>query len=62
MTLGEIAKLEPTYVDWIAKTITRDRDLVIRARVVQSDMDERGVERRSRPIHAGFGFSGGPDD
>jgi curved DNA-binding protein CbpA len=62
MTLGEIAKLEPTYVDWIAKTITRDRDLVIRARVVQSDMDERGVERRTRPMHAGFGYSGGPDD
>lgn len=61
-TLREIAQLEPTYVDWIAKTITRDRDLVICARVVQSDMDERGVERRTRSQHAGFGFSGGPDD
>ena len=27
-TLGEVADREPTYVDWIARTITRDRDLV----------------------------------
>lgn len=60
-TLGEVAELEPTYVDWIAKTITRDRDLVMRARVIQSDLDERGVDRPVRPPHAGFGSSGGPD-
>ncbi len=24
-TLGEVADLEPTYIDWIARTITRDR-------------------------------------
>lgn len=61
-TLGEVAETEPTYVDWIAKTITRDRDLVIRARVVQSDLDARGVERAIRESHPGFGYSGGPDD
>jgi curved DNA-binding protein CbpA len=44
-TLGEVADLEPTYIDWIARTITRDRDLVVRARVIQADLDERGVER-----------------
>lgn len=44
-TLGEVADLEPTYIDWIARTITRDRELVMKARVVQADLDERGVER-----------------
>jgi hypothetical protein len=48
LTLGEVAEREPTYIDWIAATITRDRDLVVRARVVASDLDQRGVERRSR--------------
>ena len=54
-TLGEVAAFEPTYIDWIARTITRDRDLVIRARVIQSDLDERGVERRVRAATPGFG-------
>jgi len=54
-TLGDVAELEPTYIDWIARTITRDRDLVMRARVIQGDMDERGVERRMRPPRPGFG-------
>ena len=48
LTLGEVAQREPTYIDWIASTITRDRDLVMRARVIASDLDERGVERRPR--------------
>jgi hypothetical protein len=48
MTLGEVAEREPTYIDWIASTITRDRDLVLRARVIAGDLDARGVERRSR--------------
>ncbi len=61
-TLGDVAEREPTYVDWIAKTITRDRDLVMRARVVQADLDERGVERAVRPQHAGFGFAGSGTD
>ena len=47
-TLGEVAEKEPTYIDWIAATITRDRDLVMRARVIASDLDARGVERRPR--------------
>jgi len=61
-TLGSVAEREPTYVDWIARTITRDRDLVMRARVVQADLDERGVERAVRPQHAGFGFAGSGTD
>jgi curved DNA-binding protein CbpA len=48
-TLGEIAAFEPSYIDWIAGTVTRDRDLVAAARVVQADLDGRGIARRSRP-------------
>ncbi len=48
LTLGEVAEREPTYIDWIASTITRDRDLVMRARVIASDLDAKGVERRPR--------------
>jgi curved DNA-binding protein CbpA len=58
MTLGEIADLEPTYIDWIARTITRDRDLVVRARVVGADLDQRGISRTVRPARAGFGSGG----
>ena len=47
-TLGEVADRDPTYLDWIASTITRDRDLVQRARVIVTDLDSRGVERRPR--------------
>ena len=50
LTLGEVAEREPTYIDWIAATITRDRDLVSRARVIASDLDDRGVERRPRGL------------
>jgi curved DNA-binding protein CbpA len=52
LTLGEVAEREPTYIDWIAATITRDRDLVMRARVIASDLDARGVERRVRAAEA----------
>jgi curved DNA-binding protein CbpA len=51
-TLGEVADREPTYIDWIASTITRDRDLVMRARVIANDLDARGVERRPRMAEA----------
>ncbi len=54
-TLGEVADREPTYIDWIARTITRDRDLVLSARVIAADMDARGVEREIRPTRPGFG-------
>jgi DnaJ domain len=47
-TLGEIGAFEPSYVDWLARTITRDPELVAAARVVQADLDERGVQRRVR--------------
>jgi curved DNA-binding protein CbpA len=53
-TLGEVEILEPAYLDWVARTITRDRDLVTKARVIQADLDERGVVRKNRPAAPGF--------
>lgn len=47
-TLGQVASFEPSYIDWLATTITRDRDLVAAARVVRDDLDRRGVQRRAR--------------
>lgn len=52
-TLGQVAEREPTYIDWIASTITRDRDLVVRARVMAADMDQRGIVRQARTSRAG---------
>ena len=46
-TLGEVAALEPSYVDWIARTITRDPDLVAAARVVVAELDRAGISRRT---------------
>ena len=57
-TLGEVADREPTYIDWIARTITRDRDLVLSARVIAADLDARGIEREVRPTKPGFGSAG----
>ena len=47
-TLGQVAAFEPSYIDWLASTITRDRELVAAARVIREDLDQRGVRRRSR--------------
>jgi hypothetical protein len=46
-TLGEVAAFEPSYIDWLATTITRDPDLVAAARVIVGDLDRRGIVRRS---------------
>jgi curved DNA-binding protein CbpA len=51
-SLGQIADFEPTYIDWLARTISRDPDLVAAARVVQADLDARGVVREPRPMPA----------
>jgi curved DNA-binding protein CbpA len=48
-TLGEIAAFEPSYIDWVASTVTRDPELVAAARVIQTDLDARGVARRAHP-------------
>ena len=47
-TLGEIAAFEPSYIDWISSTISRDADLVAAARSIVEDLDRRGIVRRSR--------------
>ena len=51
-TLGEIAMFEPSYIDWVAGTLTRDPELVAAARVIQADLDARGVPRRAHPTPA----------
>src|SRR5262249_5385818 len=33
-TLGEVAAFEPSYVDWLAGTVTRDPELTMAARVI----------------------------
>jgi curved DNA-binding protein CbpA len=48
-TLGQIAAFEPSYIDWLAGTVSHDPDLVSAARVIQADLDRRGVARRARP-------------
>ncbi|HUR15913.1 MAG TPA: J domain-containing protein [Candidatus Limnocylindrales bacterium] len=53
-TLGEVELLEPAYLEWIGRTITRDRDLVTKARVILTDLDERGGDDKNRPPAPGF--------
>lgn len=45
-TLGQIAAFEPSYIDWVAGTVSHDPDLVAAARVIQAELDRRGVMRR----------------
>jgi hypothetical protein len=52
-----VADFEPSYIDWLASTITRDRDLVASARVIQAELDQRGVCRRVRPPRTAAGRS-----
>jgi len=47
-TLGQVAAFEPSYIDWLATTITRDPELVAAARVVRDDLDVRGIVRHDR--------------
>lgn len=56
-TLGEVELVEPAYIDWVARTITRDRELVVKARIIQADLDRRGINRRSRAAAPGFDSS-----
>ena len=46
-TLDEIAAFEPSYIDWLARAVPRDPDLTLAAKVVQEDLDQRGIARRS---------------
>ena len=53
-TLGEIVAFEPSYVDWLAGTMTRDPDLAMAARVIAEDLDRRGILRPNRPTRPGW--------
>ena len=48
LTLADVAELEPTYVDWIVRTIDRDAGLVMAARVVLRYLERSGTLRRRR--------------
>jgi curved DNA-binding protein CbpA len=48
-TLGQIAAFEPSYIDWLSRTVQRDPELAAAARVVQADLDRRGIVRRVHP-------------
>ncbi len=48
-TLGDVAGFEPSYVDWLAGTVMRDPDMAASARVVQADLDRRGIQRGRHP-------------
>lgn len=48
-TLGQVASFEPSYVDWLVGTVMRDPDIAASARVVQAELDRRGVLRRRHP-------------
>jgi hypothetical protein len=53
LTLGDVVDLEPTYVDWIVRTIDRDPSLILAARVVQRHLD-RIVPARKRRLDTSF--------
>jgi curved DNA-binding protein CbpA len=46
-SLGQIATFEPTYIEWLARTISRDPDLVAAARVIHDDLVARAAARGS---------------
>jgi hypothetical protein len=47
--LGVMAAFEPSYIDGLAATFTRDFDLVAAAMSIRADLVARGVVRRPRP-------------
>lgn len=53
-TLGQVADFEPSYIDWLASTITRDPDLAAAARSIRDELDRRGIVRPSRPPRPGW--------
>ena len=53
-SLGEVAAFEPSYVDWLAGTVTRDPALTMAARVIRDELDRRGIRRAYRPTRPGW--------
>jgi hypothetical protein len=53
-TLGEIAAFEPSYIDWLAGTMTREPDIALAARAIVAELDRRGIRRVHRPPRPGW--------
>ena len=53
-TLGEIAAFEPSYIDWLAGTMTREPQVALAARVIAGELDRRGIRRVHRPPRQGW--------
>ncbi|MFL5756088.1 MAG: DnaJ domain-containing protein [Chloroflexota bacterium] len=53
-TLGQVAAFEPSYIDWLAATVSRDPEMGAAARVVRDELDRRGIIRAQRPIRPGW--------
>jgi len=53
-TLGEIAAFEPSYIDWLAGTITREPEIAMAARVIVAELDRQGIRRVHRPMRPGW--------
>jgi curved DNA-binding protein CbpA len=45
LTLGEVVEIEPTYIDWIVRTIDRDPEISFAARVVLRHLTSGHVRR-----------------
>jgi curved DNA-binding protein CbpA len=45
LTLGEVVEIEPTYIDWIVRTIDRDPEISMAARVVMRHLTSGHVRR-----------------
>ncbi len=50
LTVGDVADLEPTYLDWLVRTVSRDPELVLAARVVLRQLERRASRRPSRDV------------
>jgi hypothetical protein len=63
-TLGEIETREPSYLDWVERTITRDPDLVAAARVIRDGRvrSDAGADTAGDPDAAVNGHAPGPGD
>jgi hypothetical protein len=53
-TLGEVAAFEPSYIDWLAGTLTREPEITIAARVIRAELDRRGIRRERRASRPGW--------
>jgi hypothetical protein len=45
LTLGEVVEIEPTYIDWIVRTIDREPEISIAARVIMRHLTAGRVRR-----------------